>query len=242
MGGCSILGFKSRSERKISGITFHNFPSDPEVKAPIEYCTDVLQEVQVNTPPTSNIPSLDITSSKKRICEFGDFLSAEPSTSRSCENIFKRKGLLKYLRMFHQLFQNSNFHHTPTTIREQNRQLGDILLAGPSSSTGSENIPLNRTIAEHQTVVLNAPVLESTPITTLIKKKLAKQKEISASRLKKLRAVRISRRRLVKKVSALEDIIAELKCKMLINTEQSETLCSINVTNENKDFLKRFLQ
>ncbi|KAL4720300.1 hypothetical protein ACJJTC_008348, partial [Scirpophaga incertulas] len=141
------------------------------IKAPIEYCTDVLQEVQVNTPPTSDVPSLDITSSKKR-----------------------------------------------------NRQLGDILLAGPSSSTGSENIPLNRTIAEHQTVVLNAPVLESTPLTTLIKKKLAKQKEISASRLKKLRAVRISRRRLVKKVSALEDIIAELKCKMLINTEQSETL------------------
>ncbi|KAL4721380.1 hypothetical protein ACJJTC_007113 [Scirpophaga incertulas] len=194
-----------------------------KVKAPIEYCTDVLQEVQVNTPPTSDVPSLDITSSKKRICEFGDFLSAEPSTSRSSENIFKRKAF-EVSQNVPPAIPELKFSPYSTTIREQNRQLGDILLAGPSSSTGSENIPLNSTIAEHQTVVLNAPVLESTPLTTLIKKKLAKQKEISASRLKKLRAVRISRRRLVKKVSALEDIIAELKCKMLINTEQSETL------------------
>ncbi|KAL4716348.1 hypothetical protein ACJJTC_006710 [Scirpophaga incertulas] len=223
MGGCSILGCKSRSERKISGITFHSFPSDPEirikwidatgrenwqpkhssklcsihfdpdtfinmeklthlkrlpiptkfikVKAPIEYCTDVLQEVQVNTPPTSDVPSLDITSSKKRICEFGDFLSAEPSTSRSSENIFKRKAF-----------------------------------------EVSQNVPPA------------IPELKFSPYSTTIREQLAKQKEISASRLKKLRAVRISRRRLVKKVSALEDIIAELKCKMLINTEQSETL------------------
>ncbi|KAL4720758.1 hypothetical protein ACJJTC_004998 [Scirpophaga incertulas] len=188
MGGSSILGCKSRSERKISGITFHSFPSDPEIrikwidatgrenwqpKHSSKLCSIHFDpDTFINMEKLTHLKSkLAIPTKFIKICEFGDFLSAEPSTRRSSENIFKRKAF-----------------------------------------EVSQNVPPA------------IPELKFSPYSTTIREQLAKQKEISASRLKKLRAVRISRRRLVKKVSALEDIIAELKCKMLINTEQSETL------------------
>lgn len=68
---------------------------------------------------------------------------------------------------------------------------------------------------------------------------LEKQKPISANRMKKLHDVRVSRRRLKKKVAKMENILLVLKSKMFINTE--EELLS-NIETRIKDFLKRFLE
>ncbi|XP_041979013.1 THAP domain-containing protein 1-like isoform X2 [Aricia agestis] len=54
--------------------------------------------------------------------------------------------------------------------------------------------------------------------------KLERQTKISATRLKKLRASRESRRRLQKKVAVLENILVELKAKMPIKCELHQQL------------------
>lgn len=72
-----------------------------------------------------------------------------------------------------------------------------------------------------------------------LKKLLYREKIKSANRLKKLRAARESKRRLCKKIGNLENVIAELKCKMQMNSEELDLLSGIET--KNADFLRRYL-
>lgn len=82
--------------------------------------------------------------------------------------------------------------------------------------------------------------MTSTPKKEKRLKHLLQQEKIKSNkRLKKLRAVRESKRRLLKKTAHLENILTELKCKMKMQHEELDLLTDIDT--ENTDFLKRFL-
>lgn len=60
---------------------------------------------------------------------------------------------------------------------------------------------------------------------------------MSEQRRKKLKALREKSRRLIKKVADLQNIISELKAKLLVSEEDCQLLASIDTTN--KDFLRK---
>lgn len=82
--------------------------------------------------------------------------------------------------------------------------------------------------------------LTLTPRKLKMQRKIIKLKHSSRQLNKKIRAVRQSRVRLLKKTANLKNIIVELRSKLLLGSEQTDILETID-TDGNADFLKRYL-
>lgn len=86
---------------------------------------------------------------------------------------------------------------------------------------------------------MQLPEEEDSPRKKKLKVALMKKTEAVANLRKKIRAVRQTNRRLMKRNAKLSDIISELQFKSLISYEDADILSTID--SGNKDFLKRFL-
>ncbi|CAG4977577.1 unnamed protein product [Colias eurytheme] len=208
MGGCSVLCCNSRTETKAGGISFHSFPTEP-----------CIRKIWIDATGRQNW----VPSKNARIC-----------SNHFDANFFVGKAKLCLLK--------SNAMPTiniPSMNVESVQSVSTTQNDDPIPSTSSRGVKRNGQKSNDQNMSpgVKTPKLTEKPINNSYRSKfrilqdvtakLEKQKRISTYRLRKLRAVRESRRRLQIKVAKLENILVDLKSKMLINMEEAEDLIKI---------------
>ncbi|CAG4948594.1 unnamed protein product [Colias eurytheme] len=233
MVGCSVLGCKSRSERKIEGITFHTFPSNIDKKKWLDATG------RENWLPTKYSKICSIHFDDDSLLYKNKRVQLKPHSVPT-----------KYIHTNPNQGQSSNQDDVP--LIHPSRSISDHTRSPVSTNLcpQQENTPLPSTSQEskenfntslsppnkrRKVIILqevqNIQARKSTVggasygyHVKRLENLLQNEKTKCNNLRKKLRAVRESKRRLVKKTAHLRDILIELKCKLQMQSEELDLL------------------
>lgn len=232
MGGCSVLGCKRNSARPYHGLSFHSYPTEEETLKRWIYATG-----RTNWEPSKN----------SRIC-----------SAHFEEHCFNRSKKIVYLRPHAcptiSIHTNMNLlkrEMIPSDEEPQPKKIKQTLTASKieieklqlvNQELKSENQKLQSEIQNFKLKILAENKLEIHKLklenaalkgeNEIVENKVNKVKIIAAKRLRTLKAVRESNRRLVRKMTTSVNAT---------NTTTTKLKSSTKIETENKDIVRRYL-